>query len=216
VIVRRCFDISVPVSPRTTVYPGDPAPQVSWPLWSHVRMDPANVGFFAGGLHHGTHVDAPWHFIAGAKRLGDVSLDRWIGPCWVADLTDENTRVDATALDRERIPAGTRRLLLKTKNGQRDYWHEPWNPDFVYVHRTAAEWCVAREIWTLGLDYLTIDPPSEPGFPAHRTLLGNDVVIIENINLRDVGVGEYELVAAPINLPDADRAWCRALLFAES
>ena len=212
----RYIDISVPTSARTTVFPGDPTPQIHWPYWSHAKGDPASVGFYTGGLHHGTHVDAPWHFIPHAKRLHEVPLDRWLGPCWVADLTREPECVTAAALEGAVIPANTKRLLLKTRNGLTDYWHQPWNSHFIYIHRSAAEWCVAHGIWTIGLDYLTIDPPGETTFPAHVTLLGNGVVIIENLLLRDVAAGPYELIAAPINLHGVDGGWCRALLRLES
>lgn len=214
--MARYIDISVPTSPRTTVYPGDPAPRFAWPYWTHEKGNPANVGFYEGGLHHGTHVDAPWHFIPGAKRLEEVPLDRWIGPCWVADLTGEAECVNAAALERAGIPAGTKRLLFKTRNGLTDYWEAPWNPNFIYIHQSAAEWCVARGLWTIGIDYLTIDPPSEPAFPAHVTLLENEVVIIENLRLREVAAGPYELIAAPIHLHGVDGGWCRALLRVES
>lgn len=212
----RYIDISVPTSARTTVYPGDPVPQIHWPYWSHARGDPASVGFYTGGLHHGTHVDAPWHFEPTRRRLGDIPLEHWVGPCWVADLTAETECVNAAALQQAAIPAGTRRLLFKTRNSRRDYWHEPWDPQFIYLHRSAAQWCVERSVLTVGLDYLTVDPPQEPDFPAHHTLLSHDVTIIENLNLRDVPAGAYELIAAPIHLPEADGAWCRALLYADA
>lgn len=208
----RYLDISVPTSPRTTVFPGDPSPQIRWPGWTHEKGDPANVGFYSGGLHHGTHVDAPWHFIRGAKRLDEVPMDRWLGPCWVADLTSAPECVTAPALDRAGIPVDTKRLLLKTRNGLTDYWHEPWNPRFIYVHHSAAQWCVDRGIWTLGIDYLTLDTPSEPAFPAHVELLRHEVVIIENLCLREVASGAYELIAAPVRLQGVDGGWCRALL----
>ena len=89
-------------------------------------------------------------------------------------------------------------------------------PRFIYIHSSAAEWCVRRGIWTVGLDYLTIDPPSDPTFPAHLTLLGNEMVIIENLRLREVAPGPYELIAAPVNLQGVDGGWCRALLRLES
>lgn len=211
----RYIDISVPISSRLTVYPGDPSPEVSWPGWMRAKGDPANVGSFHGGLHHGTHVDAPWHFVDGAK-LDEVPLDRWLGPCWVADLTKEPECVDAASLQNAGIPPGTQRLLLKTRNSQSDYWHGPWNPRFIYIHRSAAEWCVRQGIFTVGLDYLTIDPPQETTFPAHHILLGNNVVLIEYLNLRHVTAGPYELIAAPINIVQVDGALCRALLFTES
>jgi len=71
---------------------------------------------------------------------------------------------------------------------------------------------VARDIWTVGLDYLTVDPPTEPTFPAHMELLGHEVVIIENLCLREVAAGPCELIAAPIHLHGVDGGWCRALL----
>jgi arylformamidase len=211
----RYIDISVPTQPGMTVYPGDPTPQISWPGWSRAKGDPANVGMFCGGLHHGTHVDAPWHFVDGPK-LDEVPLDRWVGPCWVADLTAQTQCVDADALQQAGIPSGVKRLLLKTRNSQTDYWREPWNPHFIYLHRSAAEWCAEHDVLTVGLDYLTIDPPQETTFPAHRLLLANNIVLIEYLNLRQVAAGPYELIAAPINIAQVDGAWCRALLLAES
>lgn len=83
------------------------------------------------------------------------------------------------------------------------------DPRFIYVHRSAAEWCVARGLWTVGLDYLTIDAPAEPAFPAHVELLGHDVVIIENLSLREVAAGAYELIAAPIHLQGVEGGFHR-------
>jgi arylformamidase len=207
----RYIDISIPSGLDTTVYPGDPLPLLSWPS-THARGDAANVGVYHGCLHHGTHGDAPWHFVAGGKRLDEVPLDRWVGPCWVADLSDQAEQVTAAALEAARIPAETRRLLLKTCNSRSDYWRQPFGPDFVFLHPSAAEWCVARGLWTLGIDYLSPDAPQDDTFFCHRTLLGHGVVLLENLMLRDVDAGLYELLAAPVKLVGVDGAWCRALL----
>lgn len=212
----RYIDISIPTGPRTTVFPGDPSPEFSWPGWSHENGNPANVGFFHGGLHHGTHVDAPWHFIPGGKKLHEMPLDHWLGECQVLDLTNEKSCVCGPALDRAGVRDGVKRLLFKTRNSATDYWHEAWNPDFIYIHQSAAEWCTQRGILLVGLDYLTIDPPTEPTFPSHLELLGKETLILENIHLRDVPAGIYELLAAPVNLQGVDGGWCRALLRTEN
>lgn len=208
----RYIDISVPTSPATTVFPGDPAPEFLWPAWTHEKGDPANVGFYNGGLHHGTHVDAPWHFIRGGKRLHEMPLEHWLGPCEVVDLRHLTRSIEADDLAGAGIPPDTKRLLFKTRNGNVDYWTQPWNPDFIFIAESAAAWCTGRGILLVGLDYLTIDPPSEPRFPAHLELLGKGTLILENINLRTVPPGRYELLAAPINLLGVDGGWCRALL----
>jgi arylformamidase len=210
--MARYIDISIPTDARTTVFPGDPSPEISWPGWSHEKGNPANVGFFHGGLHHGTHVDAPWHFIRGGKRLHEMPLDHWVGECQVLDLTAEKNCICSKSLDGAGVREGMKRLLFKTRNSRTDYWHEPWNPDFIFIDESAARWCTGRGILLVGLDYLTIDPPTSPAFPAHMELLGNETLILENINLRDVEAGVYELLAAPVNLQGVDGAWTRALL----
>lgn len=95
----RYLDISVPTSAATTVFPGDSPPQFSWPGWNHGNGDPANVGFYQGGLHHGTHVDAPWHFVKGGRKLDEMPLDHWLGPCEVIDLRHLTRCIDAAALE---------------------------------------------------------------------------------------------------------------------
>ena len=210
--MARYIDISIPTSPATTVFPGDPAPEFFWPGWTHEKGNPANVGFYKGGLHHGTHVDAPWHFIPGGKKLDAIPVEIWLGACEVVDLRDLTRCVDAAALDAARIPEGTTRLLLKTRNGDVDYWTRPWNPEFIYIAQSAARWCTTRGVRLVGLDYLTIDPPTEPTFPAHLELLGRETVILENICLREVPAGACELLAAPVKVAGVDGGWCRALL----
>ncbi len=210
--MARYFDISIPTDARTTVFPGDPRPEFAWPAWTHEKGDPANVGFFKGGLHHGTHVDAPWHFIPNAKRLHEMPLEHWVGECQVLDLTREETCLSADSLEAAGVLPGVRRLLFKTRNSRTDYWREPWNPNFIYIHKSAAAWCTAHRMLVVGLDYLTIDPPTEPAFPSHLELLGHETLIIENLNLRDIKPGIYELLAAPVNLTGVDGGWCRALL----
>jgi arylformamidase len=212
----RYLDISIPTSPETTVFPGDPAPEFYWPGWTHEKGNPASVGFYRGGLHHGSHVDAPWHFIPGARRLHEVPLEHWLGECQVLDLTAQDRCVTAESLDQAGVRPGIRRLLFKTRNSQVEYWRRPWNPDFIYIHHSAAAWCTARRLLVVGLDYLTIDSPQAPTFPSHREFLSHDTVIIENLNLRQVEAGVYELLAAPVNLVGVDGGWCRPLLRLES
>ena len=208
----KIIDISIPTSDKTTVFPGDPAPLIHWPGWTHEKGDPANVGFFNGGLHHGTHVDAPWHFIRGGKKIDELPLDIWVGPAEVIDLKHTTGCVTAADLEAAKLPHDARRLLFKTRNGQSDYWREPWNPDFIHIDESAAHWCKDHGILLVGLDYLTIDPPTRPDFPSHLVLLGNGIVILENIVLCDVAPGRYTLHAAPVNIHGADGAWCRAYL----
>ena len=73
----RVIDISVPNGPTQHVYPGDPPPRVEQA--KAIRAgDVCNVSLLTMGSHTGTHVDAPYHFIDGGARLGEVALERGI------------------------------------------------------------------------------------------------------------------------------------------
>ena len=74
----RVIDISVPNGPTQHVYPGDPPPRVEQA--KAIRAgDVCNVSLLTMGSHTGTHVDAPYHFIDGGARLGEVALERMVG-----------------------------------------------------------------------------------------------------------------------------------------
>ena len=71
------FDVSVPIRPGMAVYPGDPEVRLE-----RVSDSPA-VSRLDFGVHTGTHVDAPLHFIDGAAGAHQLALDVLIGPCEV-------------------------------------------------------------------------------------------------------------------------------------
>src|SRR5205823_12174799 len=66
---RRVIDISVPNARGMHVYPGDPVLRVE-SVRRIAQGDPCNLSLLTLGSHTGTHVDAPYHFLAGGPRLG--------------------------------------------------------------------------------------------------------------------------------------------------
>jgi len=205
---RRVLDISVPNVPGMHVYPGDPVPRVD-----AVRRiqagDVCNLSLLTMGSHTGTHVDAPYHFLADGPRLGDVPLDRMVGEALVADLRGRPT-IDAAALADVDLRPGDI-LLCRTDNSQR--WEAAeFQRDFVYLTEDAARLLVARGVRAVGMDYLSIERFGSADFPVHRTLLGAGVFVIEGLDLRQASPGRYTLVCLPLSFPDLDGAPARAIL----
>jgi arylformamidase len=206
----RVIDISVPNGPSQHVYPGDPVPLVEQAR--AIRDgDVCNLSLLTMGSHTGTHVDAPYHFIDGGPRLGDVALDRMVGEALVADLRGR-TAVDADALAHAALRHGDI-LLCLTDNSAR--WAAPdFQRDFTYLTRDAADLLVERGVRAVGIDYLSIEQFGSPDFPVHHRLLGAGVFIIEGLDLRTVEPGRYTLVCLPLKFPDLDGAPARAVLLA--
>jgi arylformamidase len=206
----RVIDISVSNRPGMHVYPGDP-PLVVEAVRRTARGDVCNLSRLSMGSHTGTHVDAPYHFLAAGPPLGGVPLDRMVGEAVVADLRGRAV-LDASAL--RDVPAGDGDILLcRTDNSA--LWAAPeFQRDFVHLTEDAAVDLVERGVRAFGLDYLSIERFGSTAFPVHHRLLGAGVFVIEGLDLSDVEPGRYTLVCLPLKFPDLDGAPARAVLLA--
>jgi arylformamidase len=202
-------DISMPIHPGMVVYAGDPAVHLSR-VKSLSHGDSANVSRLDFGVHTGTHVDAPVHFLADAPGADRLALEAMIGPVSVVDATAATTHFDALGLEALAIPAGAERVLFKTTNSA--LWDSPrFEPRFLGITDDGARWLVDRGLRLVGMDYLSVAPYGDAP-PTHRALLEAGIVILEGIDLRAVAPGEYRLVCLPLRLVGADGAPARAVL----
>ncbi|MBE7519142.1 MAG: cyclase family protein [Thermoflexaceae bacterium] len=206
----RIFDISVPVRPGMHVYPGDPAVDVERVL-SIAAGDGMNLTRAGFGLHTGTHVDAPLHFVDGASSVDELPLDALVGPAIVVDATRFDGDIGPAELDLLAIPSGTTRILFKTRNS-RLWERDSFSPEFVGLTPGAATQLVDRGVQLVGIDYLSIAPASDPA-PTHIALLRAAIVIVEGLDLRQVEPGEYMLACLPLRVAGADGAPARAVLW---
>jgi arylformamidase len=191
----QIYDITVPISETTPIYKTDPGVSIS-SFRSIAEGATANVSQLSFGAHTGTHVDAPNHFIDGAKRVHELDPEKLVGPCRVIRVPD-----DVIAIEPEHIgEIGDHcRVIFKTQNSA--FWAEPergFRTDFSYLTPAAAKHLVDRGIILVGIDYLSIEKSGSPGHPVHITLLEKEVVILEGLDLRDVPAGDYGLICMPL------------------
>jgi arylformamidase len=203
------IDISVAIQPGMIVYEGDPDVFMER-VKTIAGGSSANVSRLDFGVHSGTHIDAPVHFIDGARGAETLPLDALIGPVVVADATAATDHLDASAIERLAIPPGTERLIIKTRNSA--LWDRAlFSPDFVGITGDAASLLVVRGVRLVGIDYLSIGPKGN-GVPTHVALLEAGVVILEGLDLRGVEPGLYDLACLPLKIVGSDGAPCRAVL----
>ena len=206
------IDISVPVRPGMIVYDGDPDVHMER-VKTIAGGSSANVSRLDFGVHTGTHIDAPVHFIDGAPAMETVPLEALIGPAHVVDATALSEHIDAAALRRLAIPAGAERIIFKTNNSR--LWDlDRFSPDFIALTADAATALVERGVKLVGIDYLSIGPKGN-GAATHVALLKAGVVIVEGLDLRRVEPGQYQLACLPLLLVGSDGAPARAVLIRE-
>ena len=187
-------DVSVPVRPGMVTYPGDPEVRLER-VSSIAEGEVANISRLDFGVHTGTHVDAPVHFVEGAAGAEALPVDVLVGPCLVAD-----------GLEPAAVPAGAERVLFKTPNS-RLWERQDFANDFVKLDGEGARALVASGVRLVGIDYLSIGDEE-----AHQVLLEAGVVALEGLDLRGVEPGPYRLVCAPLKLVGSDGAPARVLL----
>jgi arylformamidase len=206
------IDITLPIRPSMVTYPGDPEP-VCRPLSSIQpdRPETCSVTEVILSSHTGTHVDAPCHFVAGGAGIDEISLDTLCGSARVVELPRGTQVIDRAALEGLSL-RGARRVLFKTANSER--LDQPFTADYVHLDESGAEWLRDRQICLVGIDYLSVEAPGNPGHPVHHVLLEAEppVIIVEGLDLRRVAAGDYELCVLPLRLVGVDGAPARAMV----
>jgi arylformamidase len=178
-------------------------------LMDMAKGDPATVSRLSLGVHTGTHVDAPVHFIADGAGVDAIALDQLLGEARVVEVGD-GPSISAAQL-RAVDPRQGERLLFKTRNSARCWKTDRFLSDFVYLSLEGAALLAERRVRTVGIDYLSI-AGMEEGVPTHQTLLEQGICLIEGLDLSPVEPGSYELICLPLRLAGADGAPARVLL----
>jgi arylformamidase len=209
----RIYDVSVPISAATPVYPGDPGIEIK--QWAAMADgDAANVSLLHFGAHTGTHVDAPSHFIEGASKVDAMPLNALVGTARVITMPDDVEVIEASHLSAQSIEGATR-IIFKTRNSA--FWSDTtsgFRQDFTYLTPDAARALVESGVQLVGIDYLSVEKFQSERHEAHLILLSNGVVILEGLDLREVAAGDYELICLPLKIAEGtgDGAPARAIL----
>ena len=209
----KIYDVSVPISSQTPVYAGDPQVEITT---AHAIADgaPANVSNLCFGAHTATHVDASNHFIEGSRKVDKLPLDVLIGRVRVVEIDKNAAAVDAAQLENVDLK-GVERVLFKTRNSE--FWNDlgqGFQTDFTYIAPDAAQKLVDLGVKLVGIDYLSVEKFGSEDFQTHITLLKNQVIIIEGLDLREVSGGDYELICLPLKIAEGtgDGAPARTVL----
>jgi arylformamidase len=206
----RVYDISLGVSPDMPVWPGDPP--VVLERVRHISQGAnSNVSRLAFGVHVGTHVDAPLHFIDGGQAVDKLPLRVLNGRAYVVHLPKADL-IDEGMLQEAGIPPRTRRVLFRTRNSE--LWargERQFQEDFVAIDPSGASWLVRKGVQLVGVDYLSVAPYGQSR-KTHRILLENGVVVVEGLDLSEVAQGRYTLHCLPLKLVGSDGAPARAIL----
>ena len=208
--MKKIIDISVPLSPGLPVWPGDQKVEIKQ-QFDMRKGDEANLTSLKLSSHTGTHIDAPLHFVNNGKTTAEIPLEKLIGTCQVIDCQGLN-KISADDLIKLNIPASTKKLLIKTDNSK--LWENPKHSffeNYCALTADAAQWVVDHGIHLVGIDYASIQLFTDTA-DTHIILLSNEVIIVENLDLRFVNPGSYRLVCLPLKIEGVEGTVARVIL----
>lgn len=203
----KVYDISMPVFYEMAVYKGRVTKRPIVTVESDFSTGTVYESRLEMNLHTGTHLDAPLHVLAEGGTIESLALESVICNCKVFDFTDVLDKITKEDLIDKKINCGDF-ILLKTRNSCENLLEG----NFIYLDQTGAAYLVSQRVAGVGIDALGIER-EQPGHPTHKTLLGNDKVILEGLRLKNVPEGQYLLVAAPVKIMGVEASPVRALLF---
>ena len=218
-VLGRVVELNHELYPGLPTYPGQP------PLETEVIRTNHEHGFQLTRLHlnthHGTHVDAPCHFVSGGRQtLSDFRDEKLVGRGVVLDVPAEPGEGVTAEQCQAALQASGGRLpeqpIILLHTGFQDRYAldpETHGTRHPFVTSDAAEWLVAQGAKIVGIDATSFERHGSEipdTTPAHNILLGAGVLLIEEM----AGLGRVTwpnplIVVAPIPLRDADGAPCR-------
>jgi len=208
---QTIYDISVLLGEEAIDYPGDP-PFRREMLYALRNGDAADVSRLSMSAHAGAHLDTPSHFF----DRPECAIDRYpaqefILPAMVWQIKDPETirPLELESLDILRGDA----LLFKTANSLGGRCKSGvFAEDFVELSPEGADFCLEKGVKLVGIDYISVERHGDGTYPVHRKLLGNDIFILEGINLAAVPPGRYTLICLPLKIKGGEASPVRAVL----
>lgn len=210
----KIIDISIPLSNKTPVWEGDKRNSIRRVAKIEEGSD-FNVSRIELGVHAGTHIDAPFHVYENGDTVDQIPLDTLIGSVQVVEISDGVSVINKKCLMKLNFQDGIDRILFKTSNSL--YWEtDPFsfNRDYVAVNSEGAKYLADMDLRLVGVDYFSVSSFDDLKQP-HLILLGHKIVLLENIDLRQVVPGIYKLICLPIKILETDGAPVRAVLISE-
>jgi arylformamidase len=201
-------DVSVPIHSGMVTFPGNPEVALER-VQSLERGDEATLSRLALGLHTGTHVDAPSHFIPQGAAVDALPIEALVGPARVIEVRDPRA-VTAEELALNDFARGER-VLFKTANSPRCWQTPTFVSDYVALSPSGARLLAALGVRTVGIDYLSI-AAMDQGREVHRILLSAGVCIIEGLDMTQAAPGTCDLFCFPLRIAGAEGAPARVWL----
>ena len=204
----KIYDISMEIKRDIAVWKDKDSKKPRFMITAEFVKDRMNESRIDMDLHTGTHADAYFHMIDSGKRIGEISLDKFIGNCIVLDFTRVNDKITNKELEKmgNKIKKNDIVLLKTLKKPMKKF-----DFNFVYLGKTGAKFLADKKIKMVGIDALGIER-GQSGHDTHKILFEKDIPVVEGLELSKINSGRYFFIGLPLKIKEGDASPIRAVL----
>jgi kynurenine formamidase len=210
----KIVDLTLEITSDMVTFPGYPMPNfIKWSKFD-IQGYVSEVMFL--GTHTGTHMDAPFHFNPNGQTIDQVEVNRYI--CNNAILIKIHKNANETITSDDIIRNSKYEIKEKDTVVFSTGWEKQIKQKDNYVRnnpglsKDAAEYLVEKKVNAIGIDCPSIDIGIDTALIVHKTLLSNEILVIENLcNLYKFTNGKFRLLVTPLKLAGASGSPIRAI-----
>jgi arylformamidase len=210
----KIVDLSLEITSDMITFPGYPMP--TFTKWSKFDIQGYISEVMILSTHTGTHMDAPFHFDPSGQTIDQVEVNRYIcnnailvkmkknaNEMITNDDIARNSKYEIKENDTVVFSTGWEKQIKQKDNYIRN------NPG---LSKDAAEYLVEKKVNAVGIDCPSIDRGIDRGLIAHKILLSNEILVIENLcHLYKFRNGKFTLLVTPLKLVGASGSPIRAI-----
>jgi arylformamidase len=210
----KIVDLTLEITSDMIIFPGYPMPNfIKWSKFD-IQGYISEVMFLS--THTGTHMDAPFHFNPNGQTIDQVEVKRYIcnnailikiqknaNEMITGDDIIRNSKYEIKEKDTVVFSTGWERQIKQKENYLKN------NPG---LSKDAVEYFVEKKVNAVAIDCPSIDIGTDSGFIAHKMLLSNEILVIENLcNLYRFNNEKFTLLITPLKLAGASGSPIRAI-----
>jgi len=149
------------------------------------------------------------HVRTGADGADKLALDPFLGRAVVVDVSSHADEIPLETISGALGTSPVERLILRTDRSiASGRFPESWP----HLRSGAVRSLLGQGLKLLAVDCPSVDSRESKTLEIHHLLFDGGAAVIENLDLRAVHAGAYELIAFPMKLAGSDAAPVRAVL----
>jgi len=178
--------------------------------WTQADALPAACILAEQPLAMATHLKTSGFLYQGGQMINEIEIEKLVGTCQVIRIPDAAKKIELKHLIKQKIIPHSK-IFLKSKVSSK--WDKAGRPPTpVPMDMDAAVYLADRQLTMLGIDSWCLDSWDTNDRPVEQLLLAKKMLLVENVNMDEVGPGSYEISCLPMLIINTGIAPCRVIL----